>query len=95
MPFDKDFFEKIESHRYLQIFPYGAITMRLKKQVAEEYRVARILDCGDRTLTFTYYDKDKEIAWPPLTVSHEVIISVDFKPGKAARASEVTPGIKP
>ncbi len=89
MPFNKDFFERIESHRYLQVFPYGAITMCINMQHAEEHKIARILSCDDRTITFTYYDKNREIAWPPLTVPHDIIISVDFKPGRAGSESEV------
>jgi hypothetical protein len=77
-----DLFEQIERHRYLQVFPRGVITIRLTINQTEEYKVARILNYDEKTITFTYYSKSKGIAWPELTVPYKTIISVEFDPGK-------------
>jgi hypothetical protein len=95
MPFDRDHFESIERHRYLQVFPRGAITIRLTAHQDDEYNVARILNCEKEALTFTYYDKRREIVWPPLTVPYKTILSVEFNPGKAEIERELGFPIKP
>lgn len=95
MPFDKEHFESIERHRYLQVFPFGSIIVRLTANRDDEYKVARILNCEKETLTFTYYDKNRGIAWPPITVPYKSIISVEFNPGKAEIERGVGFPIKP
>jgi len=80
---DKDLFEQIERHKYLQVFPYGVISIRLTADQTEEYNVARILSYDKETITFTFYNKNKGIAWPELRVPYKAIYSVEFNPGKA------------